>query len=345
MRNASLLGIHVLATAAYSPGWASGHAESDKYPPTNVADYARFVRAVADRYGPRGTFWHLHPRLRPSPVTAIELWNEPWIGDFWRSAPDAALYARLVRAAATAVKARHPAITLLASADINDLNPTWFSSVLRADPALWRSNLVNAWSVHPYCHGDSPFVSALPAPETFDRVLLDASSRSPDRRRQASLDHGVRLANRPRWPGCRQRGHAGKVHPRRTRAGEDGMGVVHHPGLRLHLDETRTGRRLQPPQAGRLGASGMVRHPSADPELERQPTSGSGRMTSTLGSGRRASGSPSGFNANPCNEPRHASAAAFLPASRNASTRAARPRRIHARPAAAVRRGRFARMT
>jgi hypothetical protein len=172
MRNASLLGIHVLATAAYSPGWASGHAESDKYPPTNVADYARFVRAVADRYGRGGTFWRLNPRLRPSPVTAIELWNEPWIGEFWASAPDATVYARLVRAAATAVKARHRAITLLASADINDLNPTWFSSLLRADPALWRSNLVSAWSVHPYCHADSPFVSALPAPETFDRVLL-----------------------------------------------------------------------------------------------------------------------------------------------------------------------------
>jgi hypothetical protein len=53
------------------------------------------VRAVADRYGVRGRFWRLHPRLTPSPVTAIELWNEPWIGEFWESAPDPAVYARL----------------------------------------------------------------------------------------------------------------------------------------------------------------------------------------------------------------------------------------------------------
>jgi Beta-galactosidase len=175
MRNAALLGIHVLATAAYSPPWATGHPESDKYPPRNVGDYARFVRAIADRYGVRGTFWRLHPRLVQSPVTAIELWNEPWLESFWEPAADPVAYARLVRAAAVAVKARHPRITLLASGDINDVNPWWFRSLLRADPPLWRSKLVNAWSVHPYCHDDSPLVSALPMPVTFDRVLLTRS--------------------------------------------------------------------------------------------------------------------------------------------------------------------------
>ncbi len=175
MRNAALLGIRVLALATYAPGWASGHYGTNKYPPKNPVDYARFVRSIADRYGSRGTFWRLNPRLAPSPITAIELWNEPWMASFWEPAPDPAAYARLVRAAAVAVKARHPGLSLLASADLNDQNPSWFTSMLAADPPLWQSSLVSAWSVHPYCHDQSPSAHTLPLLESFDRVLLTRS--------------------------------------------------------------------------------------------------------------------------------------------------------------------------
>ena len=138
MRNASLLGIHVLAVASYAPGWASGHDESDAYPPLRPADYATFVRAVADRYAPGGTFWRLHPRLAPSPLTAIELWNEPWLVDSWRSGPNPGAYARLVRAAATLVKSAHPRITLLAAGDVAEENPGWLRGLLQADIDLWK---------------------------------------------------------------------------------------------------------------------------------------------------------------------------------------------------------------
>ena len=90
MRNAAQLGLKVLAIATYAPGWATGHPESDKYPPSDPADFARFVSAVTTRYGVRGTFWRSSPRLAPSPLTAIEIWNEPWLGGFWRGGPDPA---------------------------------------------------------------------------------------------------------------------------------------------------------------------------------------------------------------------------------------------------------------
>jgi hypothetical protein len=176
MRNTARLGINVLAIATYAPGWASGHPESDKYPPVRPADYATFVRALADRYGRNGTFWRANPRLPRVPLTAIEIWNEPWLSDFWQPAPDPAAYARLVRAAAAAVKAARPRLTILASGDIaqqgGNTDAEWLATLLRADPALWRSSLVNAWSVHPYCNALSPWDTTSPQGVRFDRVLL-----------------------------------------------------------------------------------------------------------------------------------------------------------------------------
>jgi hypothetical protein len=177
MRNAARLGVHVLPMAGYSPGWASGHPESDKYPPTRPQDYAAFVTAVADRYGIGGTFWRANPRLPRVPVTAIELWNEPWLSSLWRPAPDPAAYARLVRSAATAVKARRPRMILIASADLQREgaaigSPDWLAPMLAADPALWRSKLVDAWSVHLYCQERSPLDTTSPQQIRFDRLLL-----------------------------------------------------------------------------------------------------------------------------------------------------------------------------
>jgi hypothetical protein len=176
MTNAARLGIRVLAVVTYAPSWASGHSGGGKYPPRNAVDYARFVNTVANRYGRNGVFWRSHPRLVPTPITAIELWNEPWLASFWGPAPDPAAYARLVRSAATAVKATRPGMRLLASGDVPEesagVGKDWFVSALQADPELWRSDLVDAWSVHLYCHELSPTNSTATPRARFDRLLL-----------------------------------------------------------------------------------------------------------------------------------------------------------------------------
>ena len=179
MRNAAQLGLKVLAIATYAPGWATGHPESDKYPPSDPADFARFVSAVTARYGVRGTFWRSSPGLAPSPLTAIEIWNEPWLGGFWRGGPDPAGYARLVRAAATAIKARDRSMQVLASGDAYALGgpsiTDWLDPLLRADPGLWRSRLVDAWSVHLYCGAQGPGDTVAPPEGRFDRLLSTRS--------------------------------------------------------------------------------------------------------------------------------------------------------------------------
>lgn len=90
---AAASGAKVIVTVYTAPSWASGQ-DNPESPPLNPADYADFMRFVADRY--RGQ------------VSAWEIWNEQNTQRFWSTGPDPAAYARLVRAAYPAVKAADP---------------------------------------------------------------------------------------------------------------------------------------------------------------------------------------------------------------------------------------------
>jgi hypothetical protein len=82
--------LHVLALVAYTPPWAR-HGGTSKNPPVNPADYANFVHAAAQRYGPMG-------------VHDWEIWNEPNTAMFWAPKADPVAYATLLRAAYPAIK-------------------------------------------------------------------------------------------------------------------------------------------------------------------------------------------------------------------------------------------------
>ncbi len=152
MRAAAVAGVDVLAILDYSAPWATSDPEGDlEAPPTQEADFARYARAVVDRYGDGGAFWAGEARVRP--LKAVEVWNEPWGHFFWRPDPDPSRYAALARAAATAVRDAGRGVEVVVSADLlqvrsdGSLRP-WFSALLDADPGL--PALVDGWSVHPY---------------------------------------------------------------------------------------------------------------------------------------------------------------------------------------------------
>jgi arabinogalactan endo-1,4-beta-galactosidase len=81
------------------PGW--WHYPVGDYSPTNAEDYARFAAFAAERWG--------------SDLAALELWNEPNGGQFFRSSRPAADYAALVKAAYPAVKAVTPGLPVIMS--------------------------------------------------------------------------------------------------------------------------------------------------------------------------------------------------------------------------------------
>jgi Beta-galactosidase len=158
MAAASSAGVNVLAILTYSAKWASSDPSGggdEKYPPRDPADYAGYAVEVVKRYGPSGRFWAAHPELTPRPLTAVELWNEPWGHWFWKPNPNPAAYARLVRAAGAAIRRHDPTVRILIAGDVLQVRTdgsirNWQRELLAADSGL--SAFFDAYSVHPYPH-------------------------------------------------------------------------------------------------------------------------------------------------------------------------------------------------
>ena len=156
MTAAAMTRMHVLGILDYSAPWASSDPTGQgntQYPPSNPSDYATFAAAVVARYGPAGTFWTANPQLTPMPLTAVELWNEPFGSWDWLPNPNPTAYAALVRAAAAAIRSANRGVSILASGDVLQSRTdgtivTWLDTLLTVDPGL--GTVIDGWTVHPY---------------------------------------------------------------------------------------------------------------------------------------------------------------------------------------------------
>ncbi len=92
-------GLDVIALPTYTPEWARPPGTSQKHPPNDPADFARFVHAAALRYATRG-------------VAVWEIWNEPNVDQFWER-PDPIRYTQLLEMSAAALRSVEPGVTIL----------------------------------------------------------------------------------------------------------------------------------------------------------------------------------------------------------------------------------------
>ena len=95
---AAARGLSLLPVVIQTPDWAALFLGEFASPPADPHTYAAFVRALAERYGARGSFWREHPRLRKLPLTEWQLWNEPTMQSFWLVQPFAPEYVAILRA-------------------------------------------------------------------------------------------------------------------------------------------------------------------------------------------------------------------------------------------------------
>jgi hypothetical protein len=175
-------GITVLPIVGYAPSWTS---------PNNATEYAAFVKAAVERYGP-GTSANLQ---------WWELWNEPYDSYAWSGqTPEPEAYARDVLAAAQAARGVSSSVKLLVAADYNDSPQTggttpwetsWIDDMFAAVPNLGQ--WINGVAVHPY--GDDPSLP-LAQPEGWKDANGEWAFQRIDMIHQKFLNHGV---NVPFW--------------------------------------------------------------------------------------------------------------------------------------------------
>jgi hypothetical protein len=100
--------IWVLPTVLGAPRWARQVAAHPSSRPRDPEDYARFMGALVDRYGPRGTFWEARRDLPRRPIRIWQVWNEPDHRIFWDEQPYYRDYIATLAAARREILARDP---------------------------------------------------------------------------------------------------------------------------------------------------------------------------------------------------------------------------------------------
>jgi hypothetical protein len=185
--------MHTVPQVEGSPRWA---APSFWAVPTDPRPFAGFVAALMHRYGVGGTFWRIHPQMKGSAITAVELWNEPYFSNGNAGVYDPARYARLVRATALATRRVDPHVKLLLEADMATHESKgqwtwWVDALYQAMPDLNR--YFDGVAMHAYGIDAShlaPMRPNQPYPN-FDRT------RRIENVRAEFVRHGA--ANKPFW--------------------------------------------------------------------------------------------------------------------------------------------------
>ncbi|HVX34250.1 MAG TPA: glycosyl hydrolase [Solirubrobacterales bacterium] len=145
---AAARGIELLPFVYGTPAWL-GRQER---PPLNGEALARwkgFLRVLVARYGPGGSFWR--GRARREPIRRWQIWNEPNFRLYWAPRIEPAGYARLLRAAATAIRGADPAarVVLAGVAPVGYGMKTWvFIRRLLRVPGVRRD--FDFAAIHPY---------------------------------------------------------------------------------------------------------------------------------------------------------------------------------------------------
>jgi polysaccharide biosynthesis protein PslG len=136
----------------YSAGWAKLCAGFCA--PTVNSTYAAFARAVAARYGQRGSFWSEHPGLPRRPARVFEIWNEENVPAY-SVAPER--YASLYASARQAIRAVDPSASVIVGGLADDSGPfsprsdypsRYVRAMFAAQPGLVGH--VDGFGLHPY---------------------------------------------------------------------------------------------------------------------------------------------------------------------------------------------------
>jgi hypothetical protein len=110
---AAVRGLPLLPVVQYAPRWARAYPSRSTSPPRRNSQYAAYLEALVQRYGPNGSFWAENPALPRLPLREWQIWNEPHLRTYWDAPPRSRYghprgYVRLLKTAHDAIKRADP---------------------------------------------------------------------------------------------------------------------------------------------------------------------------------------------------------------------------------------------
>lgn len=200
-------GLRPLPVILHAPDWAAkfpGSLLTDprRYasPPSGPEPYARFVAALARRYGPTGSLWSTVPPQRRRPIRTWQVWNEMNLNVFWNEPDFQKGYVPLLRATRAAVRAVDPRALIATGGLTNGSVPAW-TALRRIYEAGGRGSF-DVVAIHPYTRSAAGVLATVRAtrrvtaargqrtiPIVLTEVAFSSSGGdSPDARRFATWD-------------------------------------------------------------------------------------------------------------------------------------------------------------
>src|SRR3954451_18625393 len=130
-------------------------------PPKDPETMARFARTLVKRYGPGGALWRRRGDVRPVPIRAWQVWNEPNLPVYWDGKPDAAAYAQLLRVVGHAIHDADPKAEVVTGGIPDSRLGIPFEEYVRRLYAAGAKGSFDTLAIHPYAATDAGVVLAV----------------------------------------------------------------------------------------------------------------------------------------------------------------------------------------
>ena len=151
------------------------HNSSGKFiaylPPASNATFAGYATAFMKRYGPHGSFWKANRTLPYTPVTNVEVWNEPDNVHDWGQDINLTDYRIMYEAVRTAVH------RVYSHARVMTGGLAWTESSLPRMLKAFRGQPMDALGIHPY--GKNPAASIKVAKDALADMAAAGRGRTP----------------------------------------------------------------------------------------------------------------------------------------------------------------------
>jgi Beta-galactosidase len=137
------------------PTWISPHGSRPPiYSASQRSAWTSFVRELAARYGPNGSFWRERPGLPYHPLVDWEVWNEPNLRVYWGGRPNPRRYVRLLLLTRAALNPVDPSARLVLGGIFPPPRPRYGISQRTFLERLYRvrgaRRTFDALAIHPF---------------------------------------------------------------------------------------------------------------------------------------------------------------------------------------------------